>query len=223
MKNYPTSTNDSVEISKMFHEIKNPLTLINSSLQLIERDHPEVKDFRFWNQTLEDLANLRKLINELSDYQKGTFLNITKINLFDFTEDLLESTAGFLLETGTPLVLDCDILDIDFYGDVMKLRQAVVNLLKNAAESSPFGSPIRLSITTDSERLFITIEDKGCGINKELRKKIFEPFHTTKPYGTGLGIPIVKRIVRAHGGQVAFDSIEGDGTIVYVILPLSQG
>ena len=69
----------------------------------------------------------------------------------------------------------------------------------------------------------ITIEDKGCGINKELRKKIFEPFHTTKPYGTGLGIPIVKRIVRAHGGQVAFDSIEGDGTIVYVILPLSQG
>ena len=130
MKNYPTSTNDSVEISKMFHEIKNPLTLINSSLQLIERDHPEVKDFRFWNQTLEDLANLRKLINELSDYQKGTFLNITKINLFDFTEDLLESTAGFLLETGTPLILDCDILDIDFYGDVMKLRQAVVNLLK---------------------------------------------------------------------------------------------
>ena len=223
MKNYPTSTNDSVELSKIFHEIKNPLTLINSSLQLIERDHPEVKDFRFWNQTLEDLANLRKLINELSDYQRGTILNITKINLFDFTEDLLESTAGFLLETGTPLTLDCDILDIDFYGDVMKLRQAVVNLLKNAAESSAPGSPINLSITTDSERLFITIKDNGCGISNEIRKKIFEPFHTTKPYGTGLGIPIVKRIVRSHGGGLSIYSEEGIGTTVQIILPLSQG
>jgi signal transduction histidine kinase len=62
------------------------------------------------------------------------------INLFDFTEDLLESTAGFLLETGTPLTLECDILDLDFMADEVKLRQAIVNLLKNAAESSPSGS-----------------------------------------------------------------------------------
>ncbi len=221
MKNIQITTPDSLELSKMFHEIKNPLTLINSSLQLIESDHPEVKEFRFWNQTMSDLASLRKLINELSSYQKGSLLNIAKIDLFDFTEDLLESTAGFLLETGTPLTLDCDILDLDFYADVIKLRQAVVNLLKNAAESSPAGSPINLSITTDSERLYITVKDSGCGISNADRKRVFEPFHTTKSYGTGLGIPIVKRIVNAHGGVLSIYSEEGVGTTVQIILPLS--
>lgn len=67
MSNVNNLSEESLELSKMFHEIKNPLTLINSSLQLIESDHPEVKTFRFWNQTMEDLKNLRGLIDELSD------------------------------------------------------------------------------------------------------------------------------------------------------------
>lgn len=220
MSNKKNLSEDSLELSKMFHEIKNPLTLINSSLQLIESDHPEVKDFRFWNQTMEDLLNLRKLIDELSSYQKGAVLNITKINLFDFTEDLLESTAGFLLETGTPLTLESTIEDLDFYADEVKLRQAIVNLLKNAAESSDTGSAIALRLTADDETLLISVADQGCGISKELMEHIFEPFHTTKSYGTGLGLPIVKRIVESHGGELSINSREGAGTTVQISLPL---
>ena len=221
MSNNVNNYNDSLELSKMFHEIKNPLALINSSLQLIERDHPEVLDFRFWNQTMEDIKNLRKLIDELSSFQKGTVLNVTKINLFDFTEDLLESTTGFLLETGTPLTLQCDITDLDFSADEVKLRQAVINLLKNAAESSAAGSPITLSITADTKTLLLTVKDTGCGISKEHMEKLFEPFHTTKSYGTGLGLPIVKRIVEAHHGTLSVYSEEGIGTTVEISLPLS--
>lgn len=220
MSNMNFSSEDSLELSKMFHEIKNPLTLINSSLQLIESDHPEVKDFRFWNQTMEDIKNLRKLIDELSTFQKGTALNLTTINLFDFTEDLIESTAGFLLETGTPLTLECDILDLDFTADELKLRQAVVNLLKNAAESSDAGSPITLRITADDQTLSLSVTDQGCGISEEGLSKIFEPFHTTKSYGTGLGLPIVKRIVASHGGKLSIHSKEGAGTTVQIRLPL---
>lgn len=216
------TSNDSIELSKMFHEIKNPLTLINSSLQLIERDHPEVKDFRFWNQTMEDVHNLRKLLDELSSYQKGTVLNITRINLFDFTEDLLESTAGYLLETGTPLTLESPIEDIDFQADEVKLRQAIINLLKNAAESSSPGCPIALRLTADEDHLFIAVSDQGCGISDEQMKHIFEPFHTTKSYGTGLGLPIVKRTVESHGGVLSIESGTGAGTIVHIILPLFQ-
>ena len=95
MSNVNNLSEESLELSKMFHEIKNPLTLINSSLQLIESDHPEVKTFRFWNQTMEDMKNLRSLLDELSTFQKGNVLNITKINLFDFTEDLLKSSGRF--------------------------------------------------------------------------------------------------------------------------------
>lgn len=215
-----TTTTDSLELSKMFHEIKNPLTLINSSLQLIESDHPEVKTFRFWNQTMDDIQNLRKLIDELSDFQKGNVLKTSKINLFDFTEDLLESTAGFLLTTGTPLTLECDIDDLDFTADDVKLRQAIVNLIKNAAESSPEGNSITLRISAAETVLYISVEDQGCGISEEQQAHLFEPFHTTKSYGTGLGLPIVKKIIEAHHGAISIQSREGAGTSVTLRLPL---
>lgn len=212
---------DSLELSKMFHEIKNPLTLINSSLQLIQDEHPEVLDFRFWNQTMEDIKNLRALLDELSALQKGNVLNLTKVNLFDFTEDLLESTAGFLLETGTPLTYESTIDDLDFYADDVKLRQAIINLLKNAAESSAYGSPIFLRITVEDDWLHISVADKGCGISEEHMSKIFEPFHTTKSYGTGLGLPIVKKIIESHHGKLSIQSKEGAGTTFLIRLPLS--
>ena len=147
-------------------------------------------------------------------------LNITKINLFDFTEDLLESTAGFLLETGTPLTLESTIDDLDFYADDVKLRQAIINLLKNAAESSANGSPIILRMTADTQWLYISVADKGCGISKEHLEKIFEPFHTTKSYGTGLGLPIVKKIIESHNGKLTLKSKEGAGTTFLISLPL---
>lgn len=222
MSDKSTITEDSLELSKMFHEIKNPLTLINSSLQLIETDHPEVKDFRFWNQTMKDIRNLRLLIDELSSFQKGNLLNITKINLFDFTEDLLESTESYLVETGTPLTLECPIDDLDFYADSVKLRQAIVNLLKNAAESSKEGSPIILSITpAEKSFLHISVSDNGCGMTEEEIAKAFEPFHTTKASGTGLGLPIVKKIVEAHKGTLSVHSCKGKGTTITIRLPLS--
>ena len=222
MSDNPTITEDSLELSKMFHEIKNPLTLINSSLQLIEADHPEVKDFRFWNQTMKDIRNLRLLIDELSSFQKGNQLNITKINLFDFTEDLLESTESYLLETGTPLTLECPNDDLDFYADSVKLRQAIVNLLKNAAESSGEGSPIVLRITAaDTSCLHISVSDNGCGMSEEEITHAFEPFHTTKATGTGLGLPIVKKIVEAHHGTLTVHSCKGEGTTITILLPLA--
>lgn len=221
MQTKKPSNIDSLELSKMFHEIKNPLTLINSSLQLIQDEHPEVTTFRFWNQTMEDIKNLRNLLDELSSFQKGNVLNMTKINLFDFTEDLLESTAGFLLETGTPLTLESTIDDLDFYADDVKLRQAIINLLKNAAESSASGSPIILRMTADTQWLYISVADKGCGISKEHLEKIFEPFHTTKSYGTGLGLPIVKKIIESHNGKLTLKSKEGAGTTFLISLPLS--
>ena len=221
MTNTNPSFADSIELSKMFHEIKNPLTLIGSSLQLIESEHPEVKTYRFWNQTIKDLHNLREFINELSDFQKVSNLQKTLISLFDFTEDLIDSTAGFLETLKISLQFECEILDLDFVGDEAKLRQAVINLLKNAAESSSAGSAILLRISADTQMLCMEVTDRGCGIGKEYLSKIFEPFHTTKSYGTGLGLPIVKRIVDSHGGRLSINSTEGAGTTVQMFLPLS--
>ena len=215
-------TTDSLELSKMFHEIKNPLTLISSSLQLIESDHPEVQNFRFWNQTMKDLQNLRNMIDDLSSFQKAGTLNVQLINLFDFTEDLLESIEGFLLERNTPLTLDNSIDDLDFYGDESKLRQALVNLLKNASESSSAGSTIELHISADEDHLYLSVKDYGCGISPKQMDHLFEPFHTTKSYGTGLGLPIVQNIITSHNGSLSINSEIGAGTTFLISLPLSK-
>ena len=212
---------NSLELSRMFHEIKNPLTLISSSLQLIENDHPEVKDFRFWEQTRKDLQLLCHLINDLSSFQKSSMLSFQTINLFDFTEDLLESTESFLSEKGTPVILDNNHMDLDFYGDSFLLRQALINLLKNASESSQHGSPIYLRITRSTGKLFISVIDKGCGIRHEQIPYLYEPFHTTKSYGTGLGLSIAKKIIESHHGTLTVFSIPKNGTAFTVSLPLA--
>lgn len=220
MSNTTKHAEEALELSKMFHEIKNPLTLISSSLQFIEAEHPEVKEFRFWNQTMKDTQSLCTLVNDLSTFQKSSTLHPALINLFDFVEDLLESIEGFLLEKGTPLTLENTIDDLDFYADELKLRQAIINLLKNAAESSQSGSSILLRLTADQNFLHISVADHGCGMSEEALTEIFEPFHTTKPYGTGLGLPIVKKIVESHHGTISIKSAEGAGTVFTLNLPL---
>lgn len=212
-------SDESLELTKIFHEIKNPLTLINSSLQLIESEHPQVKEFRFWNQTLKDVQNLRLLLDDLSSFQKSSLLNPTIIDLFDFTEDLLESMEGYLAENDVSLTLNCPEPDIDFYADSFKLRQAIINLLKNAVESSSAGSSVELQITGRENNLHILVRDHGCGISSEDMTHIFEPFHTTKPYGTGLGLPIVEKIIRSHGGTIHAESGYDTGTCFHIILP----
>lgn len=215
-----TTTIDSLELSKMFHEIKNPLALINSSLQLIESEHPEVCSFRFWTQTMKDVLALRQLLDDLSTFEKSNVLEPRLVNLFDFTEDLLEATEAFLAESGIPLIFDNDIDDLDFYADDVKLRQALVNLLKNAAESSQPDSPVRLHIFTEAHSLCFSVEDHGCGMSEEQMTHLFEPFHTTKSYGTGLGLLIMKQIVELHRGTIHFVSCKNVGTTVKISIPL---
>lgn len=219
MEQQNTHDNDSLTLSQIFHEIKNPLTLINSSLQFIESDHPEVKTFRFWNQTMEDMKGLRLLLDDLSDFQKGSVLKITELSAFDFIDELLDSIEAFLLEAGIPLILEEPSEDFTFSADGTKLRQAVINLLKNAAESSAPGNPVTLSIGKENETFFIRVSDHGCGISEEALPKLFEPFHTTKSYGTGLGLPIVKRIVSSHHGTISVDSAENSGTAFHINIP----
>lgn len=221
MSHKTTPEKDILTLSQIFHEIKNPLTLINSSLQLIESDHPEVKDFRFWNQAMDDMRSLRLLLDDLSAFEKGTMLNITKISAFDFTEDLLESMEAFLLEKNTPLILESPDEDFDFFADDIKLRQAVINLLKNASESSAPGNSVRLTLCAKEESFSIIVADSGCGIRAESIPKLFEPFHTTKSYGSGLGLPIVKRITEAHNGTISVTSTENEGTVFVINIPLS--
>jgi signal transduction histidine kinase len=105
-----------------------------------------------------------------------------------------------------------------------QLRQVLWNLLRNAAEAQPSDGVVRVSARLapdDPDQVEICVEDRGTGIPAEDLERVFEPFYTTKPKGTGLGLATVHRIVEAHAGRLALSSRSGEGTSIRVRLPRS--
>jgi signal transduction histidine kinase len=107
------------------------------------------------------------------------------------------------------------------YGDFEQLKQAMLNLVLNAIQAMPDGGDLEIHVGTDSEKELVTlcIADDGQGIPTDIQEKIFTPFFTTKPTGTGLGLHTVNRIVQAHYGRIRVVSAEGTGTQFVVELP----
>jgi len=106
--------------------------------------------------------------------------------------------------------------------DSAQLQQVLVNLIKNAAQAMTTGGTLTLQTGETSDDVWVSVADTGGGIPQEQINRIFEPFYTTKKKGTGLGLMIVQRIVRAHNGRIELDSQVGRGTTFRIWLPLHE-
>ena len=104
--------------------------------------------------------------------------------------------------------------------DPMRIRQALINLLTNAVQSCSEGDSVTICCFCKGENLFIDVIDCGCGIPPEMREAIFSPFFTTRKNGTGLGLPIVKKIVDAHGGSLEIIDNPSKGLTFRMIVPI---
>lgn len=209
-------------VSTIAHEIRNPLTLVSSSLQVMELQHPEVKEFPHWGQTIEDVEFICQLLNDLSSFNNGDVLNYSVFSIERLLKNLAISFA---------ISLDNEVSDIEFSssipsnlgnytGDKVKLEQVFLNLLRNARESINGKGKIYFSASRTSDFLTIQCEDSGCGISEEIIDYIFEPFKTYKDGGTGLGLSLSKKIVESHGGSVSVDSKVDQGSTFTIKLPV---
>ena len=207
-------------LSQISHEIRNPLTYMDSSIQWIQRMHPEVESFEFWGQMKQDLQYMKVLLDDISVFNNGEQLSISKIDPKDFACDLKDTLLPDLLDKHIPLLIKLDDTYHDFYGDPVRLKQAFINLIKNSIESITGRGRITLKVFTHDKRLMIAVKDNGCGISAEHQQTIFRPFVTYKENGTGLGLSIVRRIISAHHGTIHLRSEVGKGTEVQVHLPL---
>jgi len=111
---------------------------------------------------------------------------------------------------------------VTLQADEKMLQDVFLNLFLNAAQAMKGEGTIRVAVRVGTETVQIEVEDEGPGVAPEARERLFEPFFTTRHRGTGLGLPIVKRDVEAHGGDVTITFPEGDGTRVAVVLPIEQ-
>ncbi len=216
-----------LEISTISHEIRNPLTLVYSTLQLIESQHPEVLAFRHWDSMHHDIEYMNQLLEELSSYNNGGQLHLVPVDTAAFLKKLSLIFASSLVDT-----------DIEFTSriapklpqtciDSVKISQTILNLLRNArdAVSTPAGDvlpAIGLSADYSEDMIQIIVTDNGCGIAPQDLSSIFEPFITHKDGGTGLGLAISRRIIKAHGGTICAASTLGKGSAFTVTLPVQQ-
>lgn len=216
LENYHTS------VSMIAHEIRNPLTLVSSSLQIMEAQHPEVKNFHNWDQTMEDIRFMCDLLNELSTFNNSSTLHHSVFSIEKLLKNIAVSFAISLDAADSSIRFSSKIMPGmgDFTGDKVKLEEVILNLLQNARDAVSSEGGITLSAERKNDTIIIRCQDNGCGIPADQIDTIFDPFVTYKENGTGLGLSSAKRITEAHGGSIEVNSSPESGTVFTVTLPV---
>lgn len=217
-----------LEISTLSHEIRNPLTLVYSNLQFLEQEFPELASSRHWKNLQQDVEYMKQLLEELSDFNNADRLSCQQLDTNTFLRSVALSFATSILNTDIQLTSQIPPALPSIQADPLKLRQVLLNLLVNAkaAVTSPLPHTsaripsISLKAHLEDTMLVIEVQDNGCGITTEQHDKIFEPFVTYKPDGTGLGLPLALRTVKAHHGTLTVSSVPGVSTIFTLSLPI---
>lgn len=201
------------------HEIRNPLNAISMASQRIDRDNPN----QLTGVIQDEIRRLNQIIEEFLGFSRSRKLEFCRHDLTELLDDivlLMEEKAkseGIAIHTG--------FMDSTFVisMDPDKLKQALLNIMKNAVESiSPTGS-INLSVEPKGkEWVSVKISDTGAGLSDEEIEKIFDLDYTTKEKGLGLGLPLAHEIIQGHGGEIQVRSQPGSGTTFEILLPLDR-
>lgn len=205
----------------IFHEIKNSITLIGSSLQLLEKKYPEVQEFDYWKESMQEIHFLKKIVTELSASRVNDSIQFTKISVSDFLSEITSSIRSLSWENFFCKVsIDDSLSDIEI--DPLRLRQAIINLLKNSYEAMNHSGTVLLNASLEESSVRFDIIDYGGGIPADYEDHIFEPLVTSKQDGSGLGLSITKKIIEAHNGKISYVSRPGDGCTFTIRLPIHQ-
>jgi two-component system, NtrC family, sensor histidine kinase HydH len=210
------------------HEIKNPLSSIDMQIQLLQEQienvvhHPERDKLLKHTQVISrEIRRLLGILDGFSTYSKRPKLNKRKCDLkkeIDTLLDLIEPDAS-----ERNVVIRSDVCpELPFIEcDSEQIRQVLLNLILNAFQAMPTGGDISIHVSFDEIRgqIVCNVRDSGTGIDPRHSQEIFEPFFTSKHEGTGLGLPIARKIIQEHGGEIVLAGTGSDGTTIQITLP----
>lgn len=205
----------------IFHEIKNSITLVNVSLQLVAKKHPEVCDFDYWNEAMSEIEFLKNMVTQLSSARLCNHLNLMQLNIYSFMHQISSSIRALSWNDFTcNMILDEDLPLIEL--DPQLIKQAIVNIIKNAYEAMENTGTATVHISCENNLMKIAISDHGGGLDPAIADTIFQPFITSKTGGSGLGLVITRQIIESHHGTLECISRPGDGCTFTISLPLTQ-
>ncbi len=231
------------------HEIGNPLNALHIHLQLMERElkklghaahPPAAARGRAGRSHADHDRDIREKLSKYLDVAKGEITRLDYI-VTQFLQAIRPSTPQ-LKPASLNDVVEASVAllhpELENRGiavrqrlhkrlslvplDPVQIKQALVNLIKNAMQAMTNGGQLKLATGETSDNVWVEVSDTGGGIAQEQINRIFEPFYTTKQKGTGLGLMIVQRIVRDHGGRIELESHVGQGATFRILLPLQQ-
>ena len=210
------------------HEIKNPLSTMNISLQLLMEDlkaAPTVPSNRVLPRIellTGEVERLQRIVNDFLTLAKDPQLDLQPHSVNSIVESLLAFVQPELDENQIELVTQLDGRAPDIRLDSDHFRQALVNIVLNAIQAMPEGGTMTVQTMATETSMTVSVIDTGHGIPKELTKRVFDGFFSTRPGGTGIGLALTQRIIENHGGSISVESSEGQGSRFLISLPMTQ-
>jgi PAS domain S-box-containing protein len=210
------------------HELGNPLNSLTIHLQLIERRLKKLKvaperDAAALADSIdicqEEVRRLDGIITHFLEAIRPRPPDLTETNLAEVLNEVLHFQHDEFADRGIRVEAETRDDLPPVMADRNQLKQVFFNIVKNAVEAMQPGGELRIRSHADDDNVYLLFGDSGAGIKQEDLLRLFQPYHTTKSDGHGLGLMIVQRIMREHGGQVGVESKEGVGTVVTLQLP----
>ena len=211
-------------IASVSHEIKNPLGIIRSTADLLEK---KVIQFEPQNQLAsiirEEADRLNRIVTEFLDFARPQIPRMDQVRIETILEKNLHFLSPELDRRGITVEKDFIPGSQTIPVDQDQIYRAFLNILLNAVQAMTDGGKIGIKVRYISREAIIEIKDSGSGLSEEERVKAFQPFFTTKEKGSGLGLAIVKNIIEAHQGTIQMVNSDSGGTSVVITLPRKGG
>lgn len=208
------------------HELGNPLNSLTIHLQLIERRLKKLKASKEADSLTdsikicqEEVKRLDGIISNFLEAIRPRPPDLTEVNLADVLDEVLTFQHTELSDRRIQVEVEISADIPTVMADRNQVKQVFFNIIKNAMEAMQPGGRFRIRSRTDDDSVFLAFGDSGAGIKQEDLVRLFQPYHTTKPGGHGLGLMIVQRIMREHGGHIGIESKESVGTVVTLQFP----
>jgi signal transduction histidine kinase len=203
------------------HEVRNPLTGISLLLDdLHDRSATGSADQQMIKKAVNEIDRVERLVNALLNYSSPARAEFRVCDLNQVVNDTVLLMRRPAERSGVSILLESGMIAV-FRFDPEKIKQALLNIIRNAVEALPAGGSVRIATLASGETAVITISDNGPGIREDDLPLIFEPFFTRKGAGTGLGLSITQRIVEEHRGRIQVESSPAGGTTFTIELPLT--
>ena len=213
------------------HEIKNPLASISIYLQLmdkmLEKNGTMTREeaHKYLDVVAEEVDRINKIAVDFLFAVKPMKVNLAACNVNDVVKKTLGVVAAELQDKGIKLSTHLATSLPKVFADSSLLEQSLLNLVKNAMQAMPAdrkNPSITISTYIEDDMVKLSVQDNGCGMTEDQMSKIFEPYYTTKSTGTGLGLTVLFKIMKQHGGDVVVHSTYGEGSEFILQIPVPQ-